>query len=313
MDRLCTKCQKEAIVIKRDYSGESLCKKCFLRSIEEKVARTISKYSMVRYRDRVAVGVSGGKDSLSLLVILDRLFKKRDNGNELVAVTIDEGITGYREESLQIVKQVCEELGVESQVLSYKTLFGTTMDEAMVTRPSEKMTSCSMCGTFRRRAIDIAAEQAGATVVATAHNLDDHIQTFMINVLAGDSDRIGWTHPASTSYGKGLRKIKPLVEIPEYEVAFYALQRGLPFQSEECPYMAESIRTEIRAFFNALEREHPGIKHNAFSSILKISEGIQSRPEKAKCEVCGRDSAGAVCSACKTVHLLQGSSNNTQI
>src|ERR671939_27057 len=97
----CSKCQKTDSVYYRAYSGEYLCKKCFLRSIEDKAARTISKYSMIDYGDRVAVGVSGGKDSLSLLYVLKMLFDKHlNNGNELVAVTIDEGIEGYRDESL---------------------------------------------------------------------------------------------------------------------------------------------------------------------------------------------------------------------
>ena len=104
----CTKCQKEESLYYRAHSGEYLCKKCFLRSIESKAAKTISKYSMIEYGDKVAVGVSGGKDSLSLLYVLKMLFDQHpNNGNELVAVTIDEGIKGYRDESLQIVKDFC--------------------------------------------------------------------------------------------------------------------------------------------------------------------------------------------------------------
>ena len=188
----CSKCHKEPSVYFRAYSGEYLCKKCFIRSIEEKAARTISKHSMIKYGERVAVGVSGGKDSLSLLYVLKRMFDDHDRKPEdLIAVTIDEGIEGYRDESLQIVKDFCNQLGVQGKILSYKDLFGVSMDDAMVLRPSEKMSSCSMCGTFRRRAIDLAAESVGADIVATAHNLDDQLQTFMINLLAGDIERIG--------------------------------------------------------------------------------------------------------------------------
>src|SRR5919197_1554671 len=247
-----------------------------MRSIEDKTAKTISKYSMVGYGDRVAVGVSGGKDSLSLLYVLKMLFEQHpNNGNELVAVTIDEGIKGYRDESLQIVKDFCFQLGVESRVLSYKSLFGVNMDEAMTLRPSEKMSSCSMCGTFRRRAIDIAAETVDADIVATAHNMDDHLQTFMINILAGDMERIGWIYPEPVQYASGMKKIKPFIENYEYEIAFYALQRGIPFQSEECPYMNESIRTDLREFFNRMEKDHPGIKYNAYNSMMKVSKVLR--------------------------------------
>ena len=305
----CTKCQKEESLYYRAYSGEYLCKKCFLRSIESKSAKTISKYSMIEYGDKVAVGVSGGKDSLSLLYVLKMLFDQHpNNGNELVAVTIDEGIKGYRDESLQIVKDFCAQLNIESKVLSYQSLFGIDMDQAMVQRSSQKISSCSMCGTFRRRAIDIAAETVEADIVATAHNMDDQLQTFMINLLAGDVERIDWIYPEPVQYTQtGMKKVKPFVEIYEYEIAFYALQRDIPFQSEECPYMNESIRTDLREFFNRLERHHPGIKYNAYRSMTKISKILRkSMPpsETKKCSRCGRISTGDICSVCKTLSIL---------
>ena len=305
----CTKCQKEESLYYRAYSGEYLCKKCFLRSIESKAAKTISKYSMIEYGDKVAVGVSGGKDSLSLLYVLKMLFDQHpNNGNELVAVTIDEGIKGYRDESLQIVKDFCAQLNIESKVLSYQSLFGIDMDQAMVQRSSQKISSCSMCGTFRRRAIDIAAETVEADIVATAHNLDDQLQTFLINLLAGDVERIGWIFPVPVQYTQtGMKKVKPFVEIYEYEIAFYALQRDIPFQSEECPYMNESIRTDLREFFNRLERDHPGIKYNAYRSMTKISKVLRSSmppSQTKKCSRCARVSTGDICSVCRTLSIL---------
>jgi cytoplasmic tRNA 2-thiolation protein 1 len=305
----CTKCQKEESLYYRAHSGEYLCRKCFLRSIESKAAKTISKYSMIEYGDKVAVGVSGGKDSLSLLYVLKMLFDQHpNNGNELVAVTIDEGINGYRDESLQIVKDFCAQLRVESKILSYESLFGIDMDKAMIQRSSQKISSCSMCGTFRRRAIDIAAETVEANIVATAHNMDDQLQTFMINLLAGDVERIGWIYPEPVQYTQtGMKKVKPFIEIYEYEIAFYALQRDIPFQSEECPYMHESIRTDLREFFNRLERDHPGIKYNAYRSMTKISKILRrSMPpsETKKCSRCGRISTGDICSVCKTLSIL---------
>ena len=310
---ICSKCGQAESAFHRAYSGEYLCSKCFMRSIEDKAAKTISKYSMIGYGDRVAVAVSGGKDSLSMLYVLKMLFDQHpNNGNELVAVTIDEGINGYRDESLQIVKDFCAQLRVESKVLSYKSLFGVDLDEAMVIRPSEKMSSCSICGTFRRRAIDIAAEAVDADVVATAHNMDDQLQTFMINLLAGDVERIGWIYPEPTQYATGMKKVKPFIEIYEYEIAFYALHRKIPFQSEECPYMNESIRTDLREFFNRLERDHPGIKHNAYNSMMKISKTLSNAPasEGKKCSICGRGSTADVCSVCRTVSVL---TSNKQI
>ena len=156
---------------------------------------------MLNYNDNVAVAVSGGKDSLSLLYIMKKILESRHRATNLIAITIDEGIRGYRDESLKIVQEFCSNIHVPNKVLSYKEIFGMDMDEAIKLRSAEKMTSCSICGTFRRRAMDLAAEAVGANVVATAHNLDDQVQSFMINILAGDVERIGWTYPEPVSYG----------------------------------------------------------------------------------------------------------------
>ena len=263
---------------------------------------------MLDYNDRLAVGVSGGKDSLALLYIIKKRFDKLGQSN-LIAITIDEGIEGYRNEALQITRDFCSNLKVENKILRYKDIFGIDMDKAMKIRPNEKMSSCSICGTFRRRAIDMAAESVGANVVATAHNLDDHLQTFMINFLAGDIERIGWNHPEPIQYGNSnLKKIKPFIEIYEQEIVFYALQRKIPFQSEECPYMNESIRTELRLFLNKLEKKHPGIKYNAYNSMTNISKGLKSSPKTRnanRCSICERYSSGNVCSVCKISEILK--------
>ena len=158
----CNKCNKNSSVYFREYSGERLCKRCFLNSIERKVQRTINKFSMIKFGDHVAVATSGGKDSLVLLIILKSIIDV-SRGITMSAITIDEGIAGYRDESLKIVSEFCSKQDVSLTVLSYDQLFGIHMDEAMKLRPSAKLTSCSICGTFRRRAIDLAAEQIGTS------------------------------------------------------------------------------------------------------------------------------------------------------
>ena len=206
MSKQCSKCSKNDAIYMRQYSGEFLCKICFVKSIEYKVKRTISKFSMIKNSDRVAVAVSGGKDSLALLNILKNTLRGIDP--VLIAITVDEGIQGYRDESLEIARNFCSKIGVENRVVSYSELFGLSMDRAMEIRPSEKISSCSICGTLRRRAIDLLSESAGANVIATGHNLDDYVQTFLINLFAGDVERIGWTYPSPVEYGTGgLKKL----------------------------------------------------------------------------------------------------------
>ena len=298
----CDKCQNTAVYT-RKYSGESLCSECFSNSILRKAAKTISKYNMIKNNDLVCVGVSGGKDSL---VLLDTLKKMSQSHNfKIIAVTIDEGIPGYRDEALDIVKEFCTKLDVEFKTYSYKDLFDLTLSESLELRESEKTSSCSICGTFRRRALDHAAKEIGANVIATGHNLDDTLQTFLINTLSGDISKIGWMNPENE--GRELRKIKPLSEIYESEIVFYAFTNNLPFQSEPCPHMNEGIRTEIREFLNSLEEHRSGIKNNMYHSILKISNIVKAADEKAKrnCQICGNECSGTICSVCSMISNLK--------
>lgn len=294
----------------RAYNGESLCANCFNDSIFDKAKRTISKHGMLRYKDKVAVALSGGKDSTSLLYILNTVMK--GHGSKLFALTIDEGIQGYREESVNNAKALAESLGVPLLVSSYKEYFGFSLDEALEerTRKKIKTTSCAFCGPLRRRSIDLAAEKLDVNVVATAHNLDDILQTFFINLYSGDTERITWLDPAykSSENGFKLRRIKPVMEVYEEELAFFAYLNKLPFQTESCPYMNEGIRTKIRTHLNELEREHPGIKYSTLKTVLTMASSMKLDSEYTKtimrCDNCGSVSTGPICSVCQTLSLI---------
>ena len=298
----CDRCENVA-VYSRKYSGESLCSECFSNAILRKTAKTISKYSMIQNGELVCVAVSGGKDSLSLLHILSKMSK--NHNFKIHAITIDEGIPGYRDEALGIVKDFCTKLDVPHTVYPYKELFGLTLDESLKQNENDRLSSCSICGTFRRRAMDNAAKEIGANVIATGHNLDDVLQTFVINTLSGDTNKIGWMDPDTSE--NSLRKIKPFCEIYESEIVFYAFTNDLPFQVEPCPHMNEGIRTEIREFLNKLENSHSGIKNSMYRSVLKISQTMKESnyKERVKCSNCGSECTGKVCSVCKMIVDLQ--------
>jgi uncharacterized protein (TIGR00269 family) len=298
----CDRCENQAAYT-RKYSGEKLCSKCFSSSIIRKTAKTISKHNMIQNNELVSVAVSGGKDSLALLDIINQMTKTHNF--RIKAITIDEGIPGYRNEALEIVQEYCAKLNVEHKVFSYKELFDLTLEEALDLRESEKTSSCSICGTLRRRAIDHAAKDIGADVIATGHNLDDTLQTFVINMLSGDTTKIGWMDPDNSS--NTLRKIKPFCEIYESEIVFYAFTNNIPFQTEPCPHMNEGIRTEIREFLNSLEGKHSGIKNNLYQSIIKVSQSVKDGNNKQKtiCIKCGNNCTGKICSVCNMVLKLK--------
>lgn len=313
----CGACSERPTAYARAYSGERLCAPCFTAAIERKAARTISAHSMIRGGDRrVCVAVSGGKDSLALLRVLSRMSEGRRFA--VSAVMIDEGIPGYRDEALGIAGRYCAELGVELAVRSYGDLFGTTLDEALRARDGPKApTSCSICGTLRRRAIDIAAAEAGADVVATAHNLDDALQTFLINVISGDTDRIGRMLPGSGGAlgGGAPRRVQPFCEIYEQEIVFYAFVNKIPFQAEPCPHMNEGVRTGLREFLNGLEAAHAGSKNSMYRSAMRLAEAVAAAGAGAgaggdgkrprPCPSCGAPcSSDGVCSVCSTLSGL---------
>ncbi len=147
----CDRCENPAAYT-RKYSGEKLCSQCFSKSIVRKTAKTISKYNMIKHNELVAVAVSGGKDSLALLKIINEMALT--HSFRIKAITIDEGIPGYRNEALEIVEKVCSELNLDHKLYSYKDLFELPREAAVDLSDSEKTSSGSLCGTFRSRAMD---------------------------------------------------------------------------------------------------------------------------------------------------------------
>lgn len=254
------------------------------------------------------MAVSGGKDSLSLLQVLHTLGDR--HGGELVAISVDEGVAGYRDEALRHASSLASDLGVEHHIVSYEGLFGFTLDKALNWKDERDVSSCSFCGVFRRRAIDDAAAKAGVSVVATAHNLDDYVQTFMMNLLHGDVKRLGWLDPSSAGDSFPLRRVKPFMEIYEEEIALFAYQSGLPFQSVSCPYMHEGLRSDVRDYLNELEAKHPGVKNVLLSSALDVISryGRETEHQTVKCASCGRPSSTGLCNVCRMKAMVKAHS-----
>ena len=298
LSNLCTRCKAQKSIYMRPYSGERLCKDCFNLTIKEKVKKAINRYKMFDHDSRIAVGVSGGKDSLTLLRLLCDIERDRPQA-EIVAVCIDEGVKGYRDEALRLAEKNCRQLGVEMTVLSFSELFDETMDT--IAARDRELGTCSYCGVLRRRALNTAARRVGADRLATGHNLDDMAQTVMLNMLRGDVSRMSGFTPGGMELDRYIRRVKPLCEVPERETTFYAYVNGLEFQSVPCPYASEAMRGDVREFLNRMEYKRPGTKHIVYKTGLKLRP---ERPEGVSgfCRVCGAPSTGTVCRVCE----LQG-------
>ena len=304
----CSICEDRRAIYYRLYSGERLCRKCFVKSIEEKTKATISKYEMFEFDDRIAVALSGGKDSTSLLYVLEKIERKFPKST-LVAVTVDEGIKGYRDEALKIAEKNCKKLGVEHRIFSFKELFGYKLDEIveLMKKRGVKLSPCAYCGVLRRRALNIAAREVDADKLATAHSLDDEVQTILLNILHGDPLRLARAKPVTEEvHEKLVRRVKPFCEIPEKEIAFYAYLKNIEFQSYPCPYAPQALRSDIRIILNRLEEKHPGMKYTIFRSIERIRPAFESLAEKElkECKICGEPTTTEICKVCELLQEL---------
>ena len=260
---------------------------------------------MLQFEDHIAVAVSGGKDSLTLLNLLIKL-ETHFPMSEITAISVDEGIKGYRDEALEIARKACEKLGVQQVVVSYRDLFGTTVDELAEMHLGQ--TPCSYCGVFRRKAINRAAVTLGATKIATAHNLDDEVQTVLLNMLHGDPWRVMRSSPVLRDpRGKFLTRIKPLCEIPEREVVLYAYLSGFDFQSVACPHGNEALRNDIRNFLNEMEQKHPGTKFTLQKTTEKLRELLERTAPVSQlneCGKCGDPTPHQLCEACLMLNTI---------
>ena len=304
----CSICEKRDAFYIRRYSGEKLCQRCFARSIENKDRATIGKYRMFKFNDRIAVAVSGGKDSLNLLHILSKIEKEYPEAS-LCAITVDEGIKGYRDEALKIVAENCETLGVEHTIVSFKEIYGYTLDKIVKMTEGKNLTPCAYCGVLRRRALNIAAKRVSADKIATAHTLDDEIQTFLLNMLHGDPLRAIRSGPVFKSENSWfIPRVKPFCEVLERESILYAYVNGIEFQEESCPYASKAFRNDVRVYLNRMEEKHPGIKYTLFRSIERIRKAASDNSEKIhlrRCKICGEPTTDVICQVCKILNELR--------
>ena len=176
---LCQSCQNARALILRPKDHTRLCKICFFSLFESEIHETITSHKLFKRGERIAVGASGGKDSTVLASVLKTLNERHDYGVELVLLSVDEGITGYRDDSLETVKRNSETYGLPLMIIGYKELYGWTMDE--VVEQIGKKGNCTYCGVFRRQALDRGASRLGINHVVTGHNADDVAETVMMN------------------------------------------------------------------------------------------------------------------------------------
>lgn len=275
----CKKCGKRAVVNLKAYRI-ALCSECYLDFYKEIVQRSIKKYKIFNENDRILVAVSGGKDSSAMAFVLKEL------GYDFEMLYIDLGIGNYSKESREKVEELAKIVEKSLHVIELRD-YGFTIPEV-----SGRV--CSVCGIAKRYIMNRFAREKGFTVVATGHTAEDIVSFYLKNIAGGQKEYADKLLPRIDPFDKKVvARAKPIFEMSEKENMLFAIVRGLPFKSEECPYAPQPEWKEI---VYEIERKKPGFVKNFVRGLISEAE---IKLETRYCSICGEVCIGDVCSFCK--------------
>ena len=217
--------------------------------------QAVDEYDMIQEGDKIAVGISGGKDSLTLLYALSNLQKFYPKSFELVAITVD---LGYPNFDLTGIEQLCKDLQVEYHIVSTKI-------GEMVTSEQLEGSACSLCARLRKGALNDAAKELGCNKVAYGHHMDDVIETMMLALIYEGRFCSFW--PVTHLDKSQLTVIRPMIYVPEAEVKGFENKMQLPITKNPCPIDGSTKREYIKSLIKQLNTENPGVKKRLFHAI----------------------------------------------
>ena len=297
----CNYCKIEKPSLKRPKTGKLSCVKCFIKNFEEEIHETIINYNFFTKGETIAIGISGGKDSTVLAHVINKLNNTKNYGINIKLIAIDEGIKGYRDGSIETIEHNAKLLNLPLLILSFKDLFGLTMDE--IVPKCGLSNSCTYCGVFRRQALDKGSEMVKATKLLTGHNADDIAETVLMNFLRGDFNRLpGSVDPLG---GGDIPRVKPFKYTYEKEIVMYAHYCKLEYFCAECTYAVGAYRGNVRSLIKDLESERPQSLIDIIHSgeLFKIEENVKKR-DCLKCINCGHVCSNQKCKACLLLEKL---------
>ncbi|MGB9201515.1 TIGR00269 family protein [Methanobacterium sp.] len=266
-----------------------------------KTARdVIQDYNLIEPNDRIAVGLSGGKDSVLTLHLLVELMEEFDF--ELIAVSIDEGVSGYRGEGIIAARTNAAKLGIELVEGSFKKEYGFTLDQVSKLYQS----ACIPCGVFRRQLLNKISSELGVDKLATGHNLDDEIQSFLMSFAKADFRRFSKFGPMLDRIHPNLvPRIKPLWKLPEKDVGIWAVMNNIDVHFAECPYSHTSLRSKVKNYLNEMEGSRKGTKLSILESFSKTFKFERKEIIIGQCKLCSEPSSLNVCKACEMVEDIK--------
>jgi uncharacterized protein (TIGR00269 family) len=253
---------------------------------------------MLKPQDKIVVALSGGKDSIALLHNLIQIQQKKHRSEPLIALTIDEGIRGYREHSLKIASEFCKKYQVEHVVISSKEEVGSTLDEIVELKKEndDYIYACNYCATIRRRLLNDGAKKLGGDVLALGHNLTDLAETYLMNIVSNRYQLVAnqylFKQETDDVRQHFVKKISPLMRIPEEEIFLYANIKKLDYYPSHCPNREKEpiLRKRVLDFIQDCKKYSPEIEFNLLNGFLELSEVLYNQSKKKSynsCQKCG--------------------------
>ena len=219
--------------------------------------RCADDYHMIEEGDRIAVGISGGKDSLALLVLMANLRRFYPKPFELQAITIDMGLSGM---DFTPVAALCESLGVPY------TRVETQIGPVVFEQRKEK-NPCSMCAKMRRGILNETLLKLGCNKLALGHHYDDAVETFLMSLLY--EGRISCFQPVTNMDRAGVIQIRPMLYLSEQTVARFAARENLPVVENTCPADKNTKREEVKTLLDHLTKTYPDLRAKVFGAMQR--------------------------------------------
>ena len=221
------------------------------------VRRAVDDYNMIEENDRIAVGVSGGKDSLVLLEVLAEMQRFYPKKYEIVAITVD---MGFKDSDYSEIEKFCRRLNIEYRIVK-------TEIAKIIFDVRHESNPCSLCAKMRRGSLHATAQELSCNKVALGHHYDDAIETFMMNLFF--EGRLGCFSPVTYLSNRKIKLIRPLIYAQEKDVSYFARRRTLPVAESLCPEDRATERENMKNLLAELERGNKGLKHRIFTAMCR--------------------------------------------
>lgn len=219
--------------------------------------RAVEQYGMIEEGDRIAVGVSGGKDSTALLCILSEFRRFYPKHFDLCAITVNTGFEGM---DFSPLSSLCDSIGVPYKIVD-SDISKIVFDVRKESNP------CSLCARMRRGLLHDTAKALSCNKIALGHHYDDVITTFMMNLF--NEGRLGCFSPVTYLSIKDLYMIRPFIFADEGDIRYFVNQNALPIVTSTCPEDKHTDREKFKKMIDEMDRENKGLKHRIFTAIEK--------------------------------------------